>query len=198
MIRFLEENGYDVSYISDSGPRPRRASLLLNHKIFISTGTTSTGRPASVQRRERAGHGVNLAFFSGNEVFWKTRWANSSDGSNTPYRTLITYKETHFNAPTDPLDPTIWTGAWGDSRFSPPADGGKPANALTGQQFVVNSGSGDITVPYQYSKLRIWRNTRVAKLTTGQSLIYLVINICTCLVLALVVLHQSPTPSKSP
>ena len=42
--------------------------------------------------------GVNLAFFSGNEIFWKTRWAGS-DGSNTPYRTLITYKETHFDAP---------------------------------------------------------------------------------------------------
>ena len=27
--------------------------------------------------------GVNLAFFSGNEVFWKTRWEPSIDGSNT-------------------------------------------------------------------------------------------------------------------
>ena len=27
-----------------------------------------------------------------------------------------------------------------------------PTNALTGQQFVVNSGTADITVPYQYSK----------------------------------------------
>ena len=76
--------------------------------------------------------GVNLAFFSGNEMFWKTRWENSTDGSNTSYRTLVTYKETHFNAPTDPLDPTVWTGAWADPRFSPPADGGNPANALTG------------------------------------------------------------------
>ena len=82
-----------------------------------------------------------MAFFSGNEMFWKTRWADSSDGSNTPYRTLISYKETHFNAPTDPQDPSTWTGAWGDPRFSPPADGGVPANALTGTEFVVNSGT---------------------------------------------------------
>ncbi len=27
--------------------------------------------------------GVNLAFFSGNEVFWKTRWETSIDGSST-------------------------------------------------------------------------------------------------------------------
>jgi hypothetical protein len=170
MIYWLEENGYDVSYVSDVD-LDRNPSLLLNHKVFISNGHDeywSANERAGVENA--LAHGVNLAFFSGNEMFWKTRWANSSDGSNTSYRTLVTYKETHFDAATDPLDPTTWTGAWGDSRFSPPADGGKPANALTGQQFVVNSGSGDISVPYQYSKLRIWRNTPVAKLTTGQSL----------------------------
>ena len=43
---------------------------------------------------------MNLAFFSGNEMFWKTRWEPSIDGSNTPNRTLVTYKETHYNAPT--------------------------------------------------------------------------------------------------
>ena len=56
-----------------------------------------------------------------------------------------------------------------DPRFSPPADGGQPQNALTGQLFVVNSGTTDITVPAQYSKLRFWRGTRVASLASGQS-----------------------------
>ena len=46
--------------------------------------------------------GVNLAFFSGNEVYWKTRWEPSIDGSNTPYRTLVCYKETWANAKIDP------------------------------------------------------------------------------------------------
>ena len=91
--------------------------------------------------------GVNLAFFTGNEIFWKTRWAPSSDGSNTPDRTLITYKETHFNAPIDPEDPPTWTGSWADPRFSPPADGDDPANALSGQEFEVDSGTSEITVP---------------------------------------------------
>ena len=45
---------------------------------------------------------MNLAFFSGNEVFWKTRWENSIDGSGTAYRTLVCYKETHANAVIDP------------------------------------------------------------------------------------------------
>ena len=85
--------------------------------------------------------GVNLAFFSGNEIFWKTRWENSIDGTNTPYRTLVCYKETHANAVIDPQDPPTWTGTWRDPRFSPPADGGRPENALTGTIFMVNGGS---------------------------------------------------------
>ena len=103
-------------------------------------------------------------------MFWKTRWANSSDGSNTPIGRLISYKETHFDAPVDPQDPPTWTGTWRDPRFSPPADGGNPENALTGQYFAVNAGTADITVPSQYNKLRLWRNTAVARLSSGQSL----------------------------
>ncbi len=169
MIRFLEENGYDVSYTS-SADVDRAGSLLLNHKLFVSSGHDeywSAGQRANVTAARD--DGVNLAFFSGNEVFWKTRWANSEDGSNTPYRTLITYKETHFDSPVDPADPPTWTGSWTDPRFSPPADGGNPPNSLTGQDFVVNAGTADITVPSTYSKVRLWRNTSVASLASGQS-----------------------------
>jgi hypothetical protein len=169
MIRFLERNGYDVSYMSGLDVATR-GNLLLNHKIFISSGHDEywTGQQrANVEAARDAG--VNLAFFSGNEIFWKTRLQPSIDGSNTPNRTLVTYKETHYDAPVDPQDPTTWTGSWMDPRFSPPADGGRPQNALSGQLFDVNSGTTDITVPSTYSKLRFWRNTRVASLPAGQS-----------------------------
>jgi Domain of unknown function (DUF4082)/Fibronectin type III domain/Bacterial Ig domain len=169
MIRFLEANGYDVSYMSGMDVATR-GSLLLNHKTFLSVGHDeywSGQQRANVEAARDAG--VNLAFFSGNEVFWKTRWEPSIDGSNTANRTLVTYKETHYDAPTDPQDPPTWTGAWADPRFSPPADGGRPQNALTGQLFVVNSGTTDIQVPAQYSKLRFWRNTAVAGLSPGQT-----------------------------
>jgi hypothetical protein len=170
MIRFLEENGYDVSYVSDSD-LDRTASVLTSHKLFISSGHDEywSGNEVANVKAARAA-GVNMAFFSGNEMFWKTRWGPSQDGSNAAYRTLTTYKETHFNAPTDPSDPPTWTGAWADPRFSPPADGGYPTNALTGQEFLINSGSGDLTVPSQYSKLRFWRNTAAATLASGTSL----------------------------
>ena len=63
--------------------------------------------------------GVDLAFFSGNEVFWKTRWeASIGRVRRTAYRTLVTYKETHFTTPQDPPYPTIG-----------PAPGATPASA---------------------------------------------------------------------
>jgi hypothetical protein len=92
MVRFLESNGYDVSYMSGADV-DRRGSLLLNHKAFVSVGHDeywSGGQRANVEAARDAG--VNLAFFSGNEIFWKTRWENSIDGSGTAYRTLVTYK----------------------------------------------------------------------------------------------------------
>jgi hypothetical protein len=170
LIYFLEQNGYDVSYMAEADP-DRYGSLLLNHKLFISSGHDEywSGQQRANVQAALAG-GVSLAFLSGNEMFWKTRWSNSIDGSNTSYRTLVTYKETHFNAPTDPQDPPTWTGTWGDPRFSPPADGNRPANALTGQEFYVNSGSATMTVPSNYAKLRFWRNTAVANLASGSTL----------------------------
>jgi hypothetical protein len=172
MIRFLERNGYDVSYTTglDVGTAAG-GSLLNNHKAFMSVGHDEYWSGTQRANVEAArDHGLNLAFFSGNEVFWKTRFEPSFDGTNTPNRTLVTYKETHYDGPVDPKDPPTWTGTWQDPRFSPPADGGNPQNALTGQQFLVNSGTTDIKVPAQYSKLRFWRNTAAANLSTGQTL----------------------------
>ncbi len=172
MVRWLEHNGYDVSYFTGVDAA-RYGSLIQNHKIYMSVGHDeywSGQQRANVQAARDAG--VNLAFFSGNEIFWKTRWQNSIDGSNTAYRTLVCYKETHSNAVTDPQDPPTWTGAWEDPRFSPPADGGQPQNALSGTLFTVNRGTSDIgsaiTVPASDAKLRFWRNTSVASLTGSQ------------------------------
>jgi methionine-rich copper-binding protein CopC len=168
MVRWLEANGYDISYFSgvDSD---RRGGEINEHQVFLSVGHDeywSAGQRTNVEQARNAG--VHLAFFSGNEVFWKTRWENSIDGSNTPYRTLVSYKETHANAKIDPS--STWTGSWRDPRFSPPADGGRPENALTGTIFTVNCCRSDtITVPEADGKMRFWRHTSVATLSSGQS-----------------------------
>ena len=60
---------------------------------------------------------MNLAFFSGNEVFWKTRWEDN-------YRTLVSYKETHENAHVDPSGQ--WTGTFMDARRVQPRRAASP------------------------------------------------------------------------
>jgi hypothetical protein len=168
MIRWLEANGYDVSYISGIDT-DRHGASLMNHKGFLSVGHDecwSGQQRANVEAARDAG--VNLAFFSGNDVFWKTRWENSIDASQQPYRTLVSYKETHANQKVDPS--AEWTGTWRDPRFSPPSDGGRPENALSGTLFTVNDGSREtITVPGSYSDLRFWRDTDIARLSAAQT-----------------------------
>lgn len=169
MIRWLEANGYNVSYIS-SIDIERASSLLLNHKTILSSGHDeywSGGERAALQQARDAG--VNIASFAGNTAFWKTRWENSIDGSNTSYRTLVSYKETLDNKVEDPLDPPTWTGTWRDPRFSPPADGGRPENGLLGTLFMVNRGSAAPVISSTFAKLRFWRNTPVAALTGSQT-----------------------------
>jgi len=101
-------------------------------------------------------------------VFWKTRWENSIDGSGTAYRTLVSYKETHAGAKIDPS--SEWTGTWRDPRFSPPSDGGRAENGLTGTAFTVNAGTAGIVVPAAEGKMRLWRGTAAAGLTGTQTL----------------------------
>ena len=166
MVRWLEANGYDVSYFSGVDT-DRRGAELLEHQIFLSVGHDeywSAQQRANVEAARNAG--IHLAFFSANEVFWKTRWEN--DAAGNAYRTLVCYKETLANAKIDPT--AAWTGTWRDPRFSPPADGGRPENALTGTIFMVNGVRNDaIVVPAAEGKLRFWRNTTIANLAAGQT-----------------------------
>ncbi|HMF95572.1 MAG TPA: Ig-like domain-containing protein [Vicinamibacterales bacterium] len=173
MIRWLESNGYNVKYQSGvdtdrfgtslTGAARPRVLMTVGHDEYWSEGMRDAVEAAR-------GAGVNIAMFTGNEVFWKTRWEASIDGTATPYRTLVTYKETHENKVFDPADPPTWTGTWRDPRFSPPADGGRPENSLTGQLFTVNRGTAAITVPGVYAPLRFWRNTAIAALGPNQSI----------------------------
>ncbi len=169
MIRWLEANGYDVSYFSgvDSD---LRGDKILAQKIFLSVGHDeywSAKQRSNVQAARNAG--IHLAFFSGNTVFWKTRWEESIDGSGTSHRTLVCYKETHAGAKIDPTPE--WTGTWRDSRFSPPADGGQPENALLGTLFTINDGvvNDALTVPSSHAQMRLWRNTTIATLAEGET-----------------------------
>ncbi|UWU37676.1 DUF4082 domain-containing protein (plasmid) [Rhizobium sophoriradicis] len=162
-ISWLEQNGYDVSYISGVDAT-RNGALLLNHDAYLSVGHDeywSAEQRANVEAARDAG--VNLAFWSGNECYWKVRWESSIDGSGQAYRTMVCYKET-WGTSTDPSN--VGTGTWRDPRYADP--GQEPENSLTGTMFQVDSYRQDtISIPYDYSNLRFWRNTDVSELQEG-------------------------------
>lgn len=168
-IFWLEQNGYDISYISGIDTATI-GSLLLNHQVYMDVGHDEYWTDSQVSNVQAAGHaGVNLMFLSGNEVYWQTRLVASIDPSHTANRTLITYKDTHANQLIDPTGTA--TGTFMDARFASTGGmSGIPSNALTGQVFQVDSDRTDIIkIPYGMTNLRFWRNTSVANTPSGQT-----------------------------
>ncbi|WP_246550951.1 MULTISPECIES: DUF4082 domain-containing protein [Bradyrhizobium] len=168
-IYWLEQNGYDVSYISGIDAATN-GSLLLNHQIYMDVGHDEYWTDSQFANVQAAGHaGVNLTFLSGNEVYWQTRLATSIDPSHTANRTLITYKDTHANQLIDPTGTA--TGTFMDARFASTGGmSGIPSNALTGTVFQVDGDSyGTIKIPYGMTQLRLWRNAPIAGTAQGQT-----------------------------
>lgn len=170
MIRFMEKNGYDVTYTTDVDMDRSNISILPSvHKVMLSVGHDEYWSAAERIRFENARNaGVHLAFFSGNEVYWKTRWEDN-------HRTLVCYKEGTYGENTcgtkcDPLT-TVWTGNWRDGCAYPLADGCNNENSLTGQMSW-DGTTGAVSVPHTYKSLRFWRNTAVANLGVNQSVTF--------------------------
>lgn len=170
LLYWLEENGYDVSYISGIDATADPAAVA-NHKVYISSGHDEYWNQAqwnNVMAARKAGQ--NQFFMSGNEAFWRTRFENSIDGSNTPNRTLTTYKMTKLydTSPVDGIpDPSgQWTGTWMDAHGI--GSGAAPEDQLSGTLFSVNANQySPMTFSSAYSKMRLWRNTSVASLLSG-------------------------------
>jgi hypothetical protein len=77
MLRWLERYGNDVTYSTDVDV-DRISTLVQNHQVFLFVGhdeNWSAGERSNVEAARDAG--VHLAFFSANEMYWKTQWESS-------------------------------------------------------------------------------------------------------------------------
>jgi hypothetical protein len=98
-IRFLEREGYDVSYCTSIDTH-ENGDMLLRHRAFLSVGHDEYWSMQMRQNVERArDHGVSLGFFSSNTSYWQIRLEPDSKGN--PDRTIVAYKENALSA--DPL-----------------------------------------------------------------------------------------------
>src|SRR5262249_25486236 len=169
-IYWLEQNGYNVSYISGIDAATN-AGLLLNTKAYIDVGHDeywSQSQFANVKAARDAG--INLAFLSGNQTYWDTELAPSFDSSHTANRTVVDYKDIWSGTQLDPNGTTNGgAGLFRDPVYGP----GTPENSLAGTIFTVdgpapsNAHLDNISIPAAMSQLRFWRNTSIASNNGG-------------------------------
>jgi hypothetical protein len=171
LVRWLERNGYDLSYFAGVDT-DRRGEQIQDHKVFVAGGHDAYWTRAQREHVEAARDaGVHIAFMGGGVSMWKSRYLPSLAPSETPYRTLVSFRETVAHGKLDPQK-ELWTGTWRDPReFNP--EGAAPENGLTGTINTVGGFRNDrLHVPASYGKRRFWRNTDVARLEANATAVF--------------------------
>jgi len=139
-LRFVEREGYDVTYSTDVDTHSS-GDQLLNHKAFLSVGhneywTWEQRAHVTAARDAR----VSLGFFSANTIYWQVRYEPGADGA--PNRTIVCYKnraltEDPFYLSGDPAQLQRVTVRWRDAPVNLPED------ALVGVMYYTNPVHGD-------------------------------------------------------
>ncbi|MBV9228347.1 MAG: hypothetical protein JOZ18_03465 [Chloroflexi bacterium] len=89
-IRWFEQQGYNLSYISNLDMHANN-SLLLQHKAYISLGHDEYWTKEMRDGVENArNQGIGLAFLAANASYWQVRLEPSTSG--VPNRTVVCYK----------------------------------------------------------------------------------------------------------
>lgn len=156
MVRWLEANGYDVTYstnldthLSGLGQHNR----LLDHRVFLSVGHdeywTQPMREAITEARDQ---GVHLGFFSSNVAFWRVRLEADPDTGQAD-RIMTCYK-TAEGGPADPSGHST-------STYRDPKGPNQPENALLGIQYIGDNNSGffPLRVTAEQARHRVYRHT---------------------------------------
>ncbi|MGD0440941.1 MAG: N,N-dimethylformamidase beta subunit family domain-containing protein [Acidimicrobiales bacterium] len=147
-IRFIEEHGLDVTYVTDVTVE-QHPSIVLHHKTLLSLGHDEcwslTERQAAVAAEQA---GVNMVFFGASAVLRHVRTQSSPLG---PDRELVDYRdasEDPLNGKGNPLEVTgnIWA--------SPPADWSEVG--FVGENYVGFVEPGEPAVPFVVADASAW------------------------------------------
>jgi Family of unknown function (DUF6152)/Bacterial Ig domain len=143
MVRWLERNGYDVTYLTDLDVH-QNSHALFNHRVFLSVGHDEYWSWDQRQNVENArDHGINLAFFAANVCYWQIRL--EPDYDDQVDRTMVGYKESAFTTDPYALDSDLTndkyiTTYWRQNNTKPPED------ALVGVAYFEDPVNGDMVV----------------------------------------------------
>jgi hypothetical protein len=145
MIRWLEREGYNLTYITDVDAHAgtgwlagRRALLSVGHDQYWSKEMRDNWEAARDVGR-------SLGFFGGNTAYWQVRYEASPRGAN---RVLVSYRDARLD-PLTGVDNSRVTVAFGSDVVR------RPANALLGVEWAGSTGFGN-TFPYVVQAADHW------------------------------------------
>jgi len=141
-IRWMEQNGYDVTYATDIDT-DLNGGRLRNHRGFLSVGHDEYWSKAMFDAAATArDNGVGLGFFGGNAVYWQIRFEPSSSGR--PDRVQVCYKD----GTLDPVKDATATLRW--------RDGGRSEQQMMGGMFISQQPASAAPAPYVVTNSSNW------------------------------------------
>jgi hypothetical protein len=143
LVRWLEKQGYDVTYTTDVDTHANGAELL-HHKAFISGGHDEYWSKEMYDAAQNARDaGVSLAFFGANDVYWQARFEASAAG--VANRVLVCYRYANL----DPVQGPTTTLQWRDPYLN------RPEQSLMGVMFTSDGPYGSNS-PYVVTNSSHW------------------------------------------
>ena len=148
MTRWLESQGYDVSYYSNLDVHTNPLQLY-SQNLFLSVGHdeywSMEMRDNVEQARDNA---INLAFFSANTAYWQVRFDPSSSGESN--RVMTVYKDASGIGTGEPLDPIAQTNPAAATSLFRSSEVNRPENSLLGVGYTGDTGSDGIYQGFDY------------------------------------------------
>lgn len=146
MIRWLEKEGYDVTYAT-SLELQTGANVTAGRKIFLSNWHDEYwSKPMRDNLTAARDRGMHLAFFDANNIYNQIRFEPAADGR--PNRVIVCYKQANID-PMSSTNPSLTTIPW----RLPPVD--QPENALLGIMYESHWDFG-ISFPWVVSNASHW------------------------------------------
>jgi N,N-dimethylformamidase beta subunit-like, C-terminal len=145
LVRYLESQGYDTSYATDTDV-DQNPQTLLGHHLVVVMGHSEYWSKAMRDAYEAArAAGVNLAFLGANDGYWQVRYADND-------RTIVAYKELAQtedpDATTDPSQLTTQFRLLSPPRPECQLEGVQYGNTPAGGSFPYTVVSGSLSDPW--------------------------------------------------
>ncbi len=142
MTRWLESQGYDVSYYSNLDVHSNPLQLY-SQNAFLSVGHDEYWSMDMFDSVEQArDNGINLAFFSANTAYWQVRFDPSTSGQAN--RVMTVYKDSSGVGSNPSIDPIAQTNPAAATTLFRSSEVNRPENSLLGVGYIGDWGAGNV------------------------------------------------------